>query len=153
MTLEEFRERLLALSPKLHALLSLESGEAVIDAEPGCLHEVAAELRDIGFERLLMVTAVDYGGCIVLVYRLQSRALSTSIFVKTKLPAGESSAASVVDVWPGADWQEREVFDMFGVVFEGHPDLRRILTPDGFKGYPLRKDFDDPRLIRRPDYI
>jgi NADH-quinone oxidoreductase subunit C len=61
--------------------------------------------------------------------------------VKTRVPIEEPRVASVVDLYPGADFQEREVYDMFGVVFEGHPDLRRILMPEDYVGYPQRRDF------------
>jgi NADH-quinone oxidoreductase subunit C len=141
------------LSPRLSPLLSVESDEAVIDIEPGDVLPTAEEIKKLGFTRLLMVTAVDYGESLVMVYRVQSRSLSVSLFLKTRLSCDDLRIASVVPVWPAADWQEREVFDMFGVVFYGHPDLRRILLPDDFAGHPLRKDFDHPRLIRRPDYI
>ena len=66
---------------------------------------------------------------------------------------GDPHIDSLYGVWPAADWQEREVFDLFGVVFDGHPDLRRIMLPADFEGHPLRKDYDNPNMIRRPDYI
>ncbi|TLM92195.1 MAG: NADH-quinone oxidoreductase subunit C [Actinobacteria bacterium] len=116
------------------------------------LLETMYELRELGFDRLTMVTAVDRGEYFVLVYRLKSRTLSAGLFVKTKVPRDETQVASVYEVWPAADWQEREVFDLFGIEFLGHPDLRRILLPEEWVGHPLRKDYSDPRVIRRPDY-
>jgi NADH-quinone oxidoreductase subunit C len=61
--------------------------------------------------------------------------------MRTKLPAGETHCPSLTSLYRGADWMERECYDMFGVVFDGHPDLRRILTSDDWEGYPLRKDY------------
>jgi NADH-quinone oxidoreductase subunit C len=153
MSHEGLRERLSALSPRLHPLFSEEFGDAVIGVGRDELHDVAEELRDIGFERLTMLTAVDYREWMVMVYRLKSRSLSTSLTVKVQLPMDDLRIASFCDIWPAANWQEREVFDLFGIVFEGHPDLRRIALPDDFVGHPLRKDYDDPRMIRRPDYF
>ena len=75
-----------------------------------------------------------------VVYHLYSFPRHARLRVKALLREGES-IASVVPVWPGADWQEREAFDLLGIRFEGHPDLRRIMMPDGFDGHPLRKDF------------
>jgi NADH:ubiquinone oxidoreductase subunit C len=101
-----------------------------------------------------MVTAVDSGdGRLVLVYRLTSRVLRAAIFLKTRFPAGDPVTPTVTDLWPAANWQEREVYDMFGIVFEGHPDLRRILLPEDWVGHPLRKDYTDDRMVRRPDYV
>jgi NADH-quinone oxidoreductase subunit C len=154
VTLDELSQRLAELSPRLHPLFSLEFGDAVIGVAPQELHAAAVELRDIGFDRLGMVTAVDYPEWIVMVYRLHSRSLSAAVFVKSQLPKSEPLVvASLNDIWPAANWQEREVFDLFGVEFEGHPDLRRILLPDDFDGHPLRKDFASPDVIKRPDYI
>ncbi len=153
MNHDELQHRLAELSPVLAPLFSLEFGDAVIGVNRDKLLEIARELRDIGFDRLGMVTAVDRGEFFTLVYRLQSRSLSSALFVKTKVSREDPRVDSLFDVWPAADWQEREVFDLFGIVFEGHPDLRRIVLPDDFEGHPLRKDYDDPRLIRRPDYI
>ncbi|MCU0766500.1 MAG: NADH-quinone oxidoreductase subunit C [Gammaproteobacteria bacterium] len=75
------------------------------------------------------------------VYHLQSVATNTRLRVKAWLDAGEPIVDSVVDVWRSADWFEREAFDMVGILFAGHPDLRRILTDYGFIGHPFRKDF------------
>ena len=150
---DSLRERLAELSPTLYPLFSAEFGDAVIGIERDRLLEVMTELAEIGFDRLGMVTAVDRGEYFLMVYRLQSRALSSALFVKARVPREDAHIASVCGVWPAANWQEREVFDLFGIDFPGHPDLRRILMPEEYEGHPLRKDFDDPRLIRRPDYI
>lgn len=147
------QEQLAELSPMLYPLFSLEFGDAVIGVPHAEVLAAAHELKRLGFDRLGMVTAVDRGEWLVLVYRLQSRSLSAAVFMKTKVPRDNPVVDSVYDVWPAADWQEREVFDLFGIVFEGHPDLRRIMLPDDFEGHPLRKDYYDERLIRRPEYI
>ena len=75
------------------------------------------------------------------VYHLLSLALNIRLRVKVYLPETDLMLPSVVGIWPSADWHEREVFDMFGMIFVGHPDLRRILTDYGFVGHPFRKDF------------
>jgi NADH-quinone oxidoreductase subunit C len=75
------------------------------------------------------------------VYQLLSVSKNHRLRVKTLLDAGEPVVDSVVDIWSGADWFEREAFDLFGILFNGHPDLRRILTDYGFVGHPFRKDF------------
>jgi NADH-quinone oxidoreductase subunit C len=100
-----------------------------------------------------MVTAVDRGETFEMVYRLTSREMHTGIFLKCHVPRANPVTQSLVDLWPAALWQEREVFDLFGVDFTDHPDLRRILLPEEWKGHPLRKDYEDDRMIRRPDYI
>lgn len=153
MSFEQLRDRLAELSPRLFPLFSEEFGDATMGVERDQLHEIASELNDIGFDRLSMVTAVDYAEHVVMVYRLKSRTLSAALYLKTQVPHDDMRVASVVDLWPTANWQEREVYDMFGVRFEGHPDLRRMHLPDDFVGHPLRKDYDDPRVIARPDYI
>ena len=153
MNLHDLEVRIAELSPVLGPHFSLEFGDAVVGIAASDLHKTAVELKAIGFDRLGMVTAVDRGEFFTVVYRLQSRSLTAGLFLKTKVARGDARVESLCDVWPAANWQEREVFDLFGIVFEGHPDLRRILLPQDFVGHPLRKDFDDPRMIRRPDYI
>ncbi len=146
-------ERISLHNPRLYPLFSLEFSDAVVGVDPEKLYNTALELRDAGFDRLGMVTAVDRNGAFDLVYRLHSRSLSAALFLKTQVTHSAPSIRSVCSIWPAANWQEREVFDLFGVDFEGHPDLRRILLPEDFVGHPLRRDFESPDLIRRPDYI
>jgi NADH-quinone oxidoreductase subunit C len=150
---EALHARLAELSPEIYPLFDEEFGEAVIGVEPDDLLVTAKSLHDLGFDRLGMVTAVDRPEHFDLIYRLQSRSLSAAVYLKTRVARDGASVASLVQVWPAADWQEREVYDLFGIVFDGHPNLRRILLPDDWVGHPLRKDYDDSRLIRRPDYI
>ncbi len=102
---------------------------------------------DRKFDLLVDVTAVDYlnyRGATVrfgLVYLLASTATNERIAVRTFLDELDLAVRSVVPLWPGADWMEREAWDMFGIVFDGHPDHRRILMPEEFTAHPLRKDY------------
>jgi NADH:ubiquinone oxidoreductase subunit C len=141
------------LPAELGITMSSNFDDAVLEVAPEKLHEAAERLRAMGFDRLGMVTAVDRGAQFEIVYRLQSRSLSTAAFVKARVDRDVASIDSLCDLWPAADWQEREVFDLFGIGFVGHPDLRRILMPDDWPGWPLRKDYEDDNVIHRPDYI
>ena len=115
----------------------------------GELVEVLRHLRDeAGFDLLMDITAIDWAeGAsprFTVVYHLLSTTRSGSyirIAANCAGPDAEPTAPSVVSLWPGANWHERECFDMFGITFEGHPDLRRILMWDGYPYYPLRKEF------------
>ena len=124
----------------------------VIDKDP--LVEVMRFLRDapeLDFEMLTDATAVDYLGQeprFELVYHLYSVARNHRLRVKVRVPEQPATLASLVDVWPSANWMEREVFDMYGISFDGHPDLRRLLLYDEFQGHPLRKDY--PKERRQP---
>jgi NADH/F420H2 dehydrogenase subunit C len=150
---EHVASRIAELSAEYAGRLAQEHGEGVIQVDRSELVGVARDLRELGFDRLGMVTAVDTGTSFTMVCRLQSQALTAALYLKTSLPRDDALVASLCDIWPAANWQEREVFDMFGIVFEGHPDLRRILLPESWVGFPLRKDYEDERIIRRPDYI
>lgn len=153
MRIEELREHLCSVYPDLCPLFSVEFGDGTLTVPADRLFSAAQDMRDLGFDLLGMLTAVDRGETFELIYRVRSREMSAAIFLKTEVPRDEPRIPSLVPLWPAADWQEREVYDMFGIVFEGHPDLRRILLPDDWEGYPLRKDYADERIIRRPDYI
>ena len=135
----------------------LAHGELTLEVERASLLKVCKRLRDdhpLRFEQLIDVCGVDYltyraespegarpGPRFAAVYHLLSvsrnQRLRLRVFLDDTLPVVDS----VVELWPSANWFEREAFDLFGIVFEGHPDLRRILTDYGFIGHPFRKDF------------
>ena len=115
---------------------------------PARLHAVLAFLKQqCGFDMLAELTAVDYlrypdaRDRFGVVYVLLDTTTGQRIVVKTYLNEPELTIPSAFPLWKGADWLEREVYDMYGIVFEGHPDLRRILMPEEFTAYPLRKDY------------
>lgn len=114
------------------------------------LVDVARALAErLGYAYLSMVTAVDYPDRIEVVYLVFAHEHPHGVFLKSKLPREAlPECPSLTTVWPGAEFQEREVYDLMGVNFVGHPDLRRILTEDDFPGHPLRKDFSI-----EPDYV
>ncbi len=124
-------------------------GDVIVSVAADRAHEILGWLRDTPgqeFNYLTDVTAVDYrdpGQPLEVVYQLRS--LGRKVDLRLKIPldkTGFLEVDSVFDLWKGADWLEREVFDMFGVRFRGHPDLRRILMWDTYaEGHPLRKDF------------
>ena len=107
--------------------------------------DVARHLRDtdgMEFSFLSSITAVDYVEYFELVYHLTSLKRNQSVVLKARCYGrDELTAPSVSGIWRGADFQEREVWDLFGIKFEGHPNLKRILLWEGFPGHPLRKDF------------
>ncbi len=84
---------------------------------------------------------VEYRNCIEVVYALQNLDAGLMVFLKLDTPRDGGTVPSVIDLFPAADWQEREVFDLFGVRFEGHPNCTKILTPEFIEGHPLRKDY------------
>ena len=114
--------------------------------EPDSVSEVMRLLRDdaeFQFQLLSSVTAVDYISYFEVVYHLTSLTRNATAVVKSKTGFGRDEARipSVVDIWRGADLQEREVWDLMGIIFEGHPNHKRIMLWEGFPGHPLRKDF------------
>ena len=119
-------------------------GQSYMIVDSSLIHEILQLLRDDEeFDYCVDVTAVHYPQRELqfdVVWILYSFARNLRIRVKTFIRETES-VPSTVDLWATADWLERECFDMFGIKFEGHPNLKRILLPDGWKGYPLRKDY------------
>ncbi len=102
------------------------------------------ENRELGFDFLSDLCGVDRvetDGVFEVVYHLYSIYKNHRLRLKVSIPSNEPRISTVTDVWKTANWHEREAYDMFGIKFDDHPDLRKILTPDDFEGYPLRKDY------------
>ncbi|MBI3562219.1 MAG: NADH-quinone oxidoreductase subunit C [Gammaproteobacteria bacterium] len=128
-------------------------GELTITIDKGCLLSIAEILRDeadFAFEQLIDLCGVDYsdygngrweGPRFAVVYHLLSVTLNHRLRLKVFVDGEPPLVDSVNGIWASANWFEREAFDLFGILFSGHPDLRRILTDYGFIGHPFRKDF------------
>jgi NADH-quinone oxidoreductase subunit C len=99
--------------------------------------------EEFSFDLPNHMTAIDYlkEGVFELAYFLYSTGKKEGLVIKTQIPRNDPHVDSVTDIWPGFDFQEREVFDLFGIEFKGHPNLKRIMMWDGFPGFPLRKDY------------
>jgi NADH-quinone oxidoreductase subunit C len=109
---------------------------------PADLPALAKILREkYGFNHLANLTSVDYDDNFEIVYHLYSIPDNRKIVLKTRVPRDKPEIDSVFSVWPAADWQEREIYDLMGITFKNHPNLIRILMPDDYVGHPLRKDF------------
>lgn len=118
--------------------------QATIEVAPGRVREVLATLRGKGFTFLASVHGVDHypeEPRLGVIYELLDMGGVDRITVKARVPLDAPELDSVTPDWPTADHQEREIFDMFGVRFNGHPDLRRILMPEDYEGHPQRRDF------------
>ena len=142
--LEKLGQKIVANSAGAIASHAVAYGEVTVTAQTPQIVRVLEYLRDTGeFQQLIDLTAVDYperARRFDVVYHLLS--MTRNLRVRVKVATDEDTAVpSVTRVYPNADWYEREAFDMYGIFFEGHPDLRRILTDYGFHGHPLRKDF------------
>lgn len=120
------------------------AGQNYMVVDSSMIPEILQVLRnEEQFDYCVDITAVHYPKRekqFDVIWVLYSFARNERIRVKTQVADG-AKLASAVPIWPTANWLEREVYDMFGIQFEGHPDLKRILLPEGWKGYPLRKDY------------
>ena len=118
--------------------------KGAIHVAPHTIVDVLETLRAKGFTRLMSVHGVDYypeEPRFGVQYELLDMHEVDRITVATRVPLDDPHVPSVTPEWPTADHQEREIFDMFGVIFDGHPDLRRILMPEDYEGHPQRRDF------------
>ncbi len=122
-----------------------DRGELTLYIDPASIVEVCRLLRTEGkFVRLSGVTAVDWHPAeprFEVVYHLHSPERNLRVRLKSRVSGSDPAIDSVTPVWRGADWYEREVFDMFGIKFNNHPDMTRILMPEDWEGHPLRKDY------------
>jgi len=126
----------------------VDRGELTLHVRPERVADVCRTLRDdeaLRFELCSSVSGVDYLGGdqrrLHAVYHLTSMTYRRRIRVEAAVPADRPRLPSVTSIYPTADWQERETYDMFGIIFEGHPNLTRILMPDDWQGHPQRKDY------------
>lgn len=129
----------------VHALAAADvHGKPVIDVAAGDVPKALLELRDLGFRHLMSVHGLDYfpeEPRLGVQYELIDRSALERVTVRLRVSVDEPNVPSVTPDWPTADHQEREIYDLFGVVFDGHPALRRILMPDDYVGHPQRRDF------------
>ncbi len=128
------------------------AGEQILHVKSQHILTVLTTLKADGYNFLADLTAIDnltLGGYerFAVVYHLLCHQTAERLTVKAYVPEEKASLPSVESLWKTADWQEREVFDLFGIIFEGHPNLIRIMNPDDYEGHPLRKDY--PRLGRK----
>jgi NADH-quinone oxidoreductase subunit C len=156
MTSEEIFQTLLAKFGEEtvfdHHPVSTKDRDAWLQVAPGDIESVCQHLREspeLDFDYLECITGVDFPDIqkIVVVYHIYSYAKKHRVVLKAFLEREDPAIPTLVNVWSTANWQERECFDLLGVLFEGHPDLRRLLLPDDWEGHPLRKDFEE-----KPDY-
>ncbi len=135
-----------AIQERFNATVSEFRGDVTLRISPENIIEACRVLRDeFEFKTLAEQTAVDYwpeeAPRFNVVYGLRSYSQNLIVFLRVPLDGNAPSMPSLVEVFPNANWFERELWDMFGIHFDGHPDLRRILMPHDWEGHPLRKDF------------
>jgi NADH-quinone oxidoreductase subunit C len=146
---------------EIHDNLKAKFGDAIVEAKMEALQpwiriaadrvrEVAIFLRDeeaFQFDFMMCLSGVDYNdGNLGAVYHLSSMKHRHKITLRVNCPKDHAHIQSVADVWGTANWHEREAYDLIGIIFDGHPDLRRILLPYDWEGHPLRKDYKVPEF-------
>jgi NADH-quinone oxidoreductase subunit C len=149
MTNEEVKE----LFTAIHVPVTYdESGEWLnVYVESSEWKRLAMQLLNppFQFDYLFCLTCIDFKTYLMMVYHLSSTSHRHTIVIKAKVDRTEPRIDTVSDIWRTAEFHEREVCDLFGVRFNNHPDLRKLILTDDFEGYPLRKDFEDPvNMIR-----
>ncbi|MEI6190128.1 MAG: NADH-quinone oxidoreductase subunit C [Chitinophagia bacterium] len=144
MTQDEIKEYILSIAPTVSFD---ETGEWLnIIADATQLKPLMTALRTgkMQMDYLFCLTCVDVKTHLTMVYHLSATTHRQSIVIKANVSREQPSIETICDIWRTAEFLEREVFEMFGVIFLNHPDLRRLILEDDFKGFPLLKDFEDP---------
>jgi len=144
MTTEEIQQAFASIPGAVLGTV-VERGETILEIAPAAIVAVLRELESKqGFERLSGITCVDWYPVeprFEIVYLLHSIRHNRRLRLKCVVPGTDPQIDSAFEIYRAADWYEREVFDLFGVKFRNHPNLKRILMPDDWEGHPLRKDF------------
>jgi NADH-quinone oxidoreductase subunit C len=117
---------------------STKNGMKVVYVAKENIFQYLKERKEEGFDTLLMISGVDYRDHLEVMYHLLSSSSGSRLIVKTKT---NDEVDSVTSLWKGADWHERETWDLVGIKFKNHPNLKRILLAEGWNGHPLRKDY------------
>jgi NADH-quinone oxidoreductase subunit C len=154
LDVEQLAQRLAAEVPGLQGVRIQEPDTVLADVDRAALHDVARAVHDlpgIAFEQLNFVAGVDHVSHLESVYHLYSFAANLYLELHVEVPRAKPEVDTVSDVWPSADWHEREAWDMLGIVYLNHPDLRRILLKDDWVGHPLRKDYVD--VVENHPYV
>jgi NADH-quinone oxidoreductase subunit C len=126
------------------------AGRVVMTVKRERLGDVCRYLKETkGTDHLSCLSGADYEDRLEVVYHLGSPSFGTIYTLKVPLPKEDPTVESVTSLWGSADWHEREAYDLYGIRFEGHPNLTRILNPDGFEGFPFRKEW---KLVANPWY-
>jgi NADH-quinone oxidoreductase subunit C len=157
MTNEEFKNRIDADFKESASSVALSpQGEVILTSRPEFYLFLAQSLKEkseYAFDHLSCLTAVDYPkeNKFTLVSHLWSYRHKNQLTLKLDVPRSDPRAPTLENIWKSANWLEREVFDLYGVVFDGHSDLRRIMMPDDYAKHPLRKEFSDDGFIVKPN--
>ncbi|MFA5504312.1 MAG: NADH-quinone oxidoreductase subunit C [Vulcanimicrobiota bacterium] len=150
----EIRDRIRQVFPSQIVVEDLENSDCLVVPE-GLYRRVAEFLKsdeELCFDYLEFQTCTDHPPELLdFVAYFRSIEKGHRIGLKVKLNRQHPALPSLSDLWANADWNEREVFDLFGVVFHDHPDLRRLMMPEDWSGHPLRKDYLHPNVVKRPD--
>ena len=152
MTPEEILDQLTQKVGDAITQSEVKGVEVRLTVKPEQIWEVCRLLRGIGFEYLNCISGADWMTHLEVVYDLSSLQHPNKVHLRVPVDRDHPVVRTVTDIWRGANWHERECYDLFGVRFDGHPDLRRILLPEDWVGYPLRKDYTDERLVPYTDY-
>ena len=145
MTREELQSKISEIAP---AATAIEGGEwlnmEVSAADWKNLAKLMRHTPGLDMDYLFCLTCVDWKTHLTMVYHLTSTSHRQTVVFKVKLDRTQPEVDTVCDIWRTAEFHEREVFELFGVDFKGHPDLRKLILPDDWQGFPLRKDYEDP---------
>ena len=153
MTPEEILQQIQSRFPEEIRTSEVRRGEACLTIRGDKSLEICRFIKEeLRYDYLNCLSGVDWiaDGEMEVVYNISSLNQAGKITLRARIPRNEPALRSVVSLWGTANWHEREAFDLFGVHFENHPDLRRILLPEDWIGHPLRKDYQDERFVSYP---
>ena len=147
MTREELKNKIISFGIEISFPEEDETPFLTLSVNPSYLHQLAKQLKedtDTSFDYMFCQTGIDWEENLEVVYHLRSTSHGHEVVVRTQITDRENPTVdSVYDLWKTADFHEREIFDLLGIRFNNHPDLRRIFLDDNWEGFPLRKDYVD----------